>query len=46
MDDFTLAEAKQREMNELKQDTIDVSVFNEIGTLEKHTPLEIIDFIG
>lgn len=33
-------------MNELKQDSVDISAFNEMGTLEKHIPLEIIDFIG
>ena len=33
-------------MNELKPDSVDVSMFNEVGTLDKHIPLEIIDFIG
>jgi len=46
MDDIIQAEAIQKDMNTLKQEKVDDSVFNEVGTMEKHIPLEIIDFIG
>jgi ADP-glucose pyrophosphorylase len=44
MDERREQQKRKREQNTLKQDKIDQEAFSEVGKLEKHIPLEVIDF--
>jgi hypothetical protein len=46
MAEVHIQEDNERNMNELRPDKVQAEVFTEDGTLDKHIPLEIVDFVN